>query len=292
MSNSGKGSAIIPPDILTDEQFLRDGYLIRELLSPAEIDRLKAIFFNYCPEAPAGFFATVHEQNNATRLAIHAQIKDIVSQRLKKLIPSHVIRTSNFVAKSQGANSSMPLHQDVTHADRTIHKLIHVWIPLVDVDTSNGCLKIVKGSHSFFEHRIVDTFRSPTPYDSLRDIIENEFMVHVPMKAGQAFFYDGLLMHASDDNLSDTPRLAINCNLLPAGVKPRIYKWDHSDNSRFWILEMSEEALVTWDWNFEIGLPGSKFDAYRDCPEGVRVLGTVDFSVEQLSLDQIEQLRP
>jgi hypothetical protein len=270
-------------DNLLEQRFRQNGYVVLPFLSEADIDQLRSLYFGFYPQTPTDFFSTVHDIDSETRLSIHQTLKALLAPKVAQLLPGYEVRNTNYVVKRATPTSGLLLHQDVTMVDFDLHIPVHLWLPLSDVDSNSGCLKIVPGSHTFFSQP-VDTFVGPAPYDSLREVMEAEFTVNVPMKAGEAFVYDGRLMHASGPNYSDHTRVAINCTNLPRDVQPRIYKWVPG-LSEFWILEVTEQALNTWDWT-----PWSQ--PPHQLPRDVKVAGRVKGDTRQLTLDEIEPLRP
>jgi hypothetical protein len=89
-----------------------------------------------------------------------------------------------------------------------------LWIPLVDVDEGNGCLRVVPGSH-YLNVRP----RNPARYLAYPEhaaFLEGHYVRPVPMRAGQAFIYSQSLFHASAPNRSAASRLAVGGLAIPS----------------------------------------------------------------------------
>ena len=259
----------------------RDGYATLPVLNGDQIRALERVFYACYGEAPPAFFSTSLDENHPRRSRIDREIKEIAGSLIKGILPGYEVRMASFVAKGPGQESKVDLHQDYWFADYRKDLAFNVWIPLVDVDTTNGCLKVVEGSHSVFQS-IVPTM-CPTPYEHLRAVIESEFMVPVPLKAGEAIVFDGRLMHGSYANLSNEVRLAMSCVILPASVPLRVYKWTQEQASILEVLEACDEAMS--DWDYRVGFE-------EPYPEGVSHVETLDFAITPVELKELEKLRP
>lgn len=118
---------------------------------------------------------------------------------------------------------------------------ILLWMPLIDVDSTNGCLTAYPGTHRFGPYIVVFP-QDGSPYADVMDLLAAEYGVLVPMKAGQALLYDGRLLHSSEDNRSTQIRTAVSGSLLPAGVTPTLFT--RSDRQSEVIEVMSVEELT------------------------------------------------
>lgn len=95
------------------------------------------------------------------------------------------------------------------------------WIGLDDVDTENGCMYYVPGSHKWGLLKKtglagdMDSVREILTEDQIRDF-DNK--IPVEMKAGYASFHHPLIMHGSYANNSDRSRRATLINVFADGV--------------------------------------------------------------------------
>ena len=85
---------------------------------------------------------------------------------------------------------------------------ITAWIPLDDVDESNGCMSMVPGSHKWGVQRDflnqLDSFELPKSFEG--NDIRQELR---PVGRGEVHFHHPLTWHGSHVNRSDRPRRAI-----------------------------------------------------------------------------------
>jgi len=94
--------------------------------------------------------------------------------------------------------------------------------------------------------------------------------------------YDERMLHGSDDNLSDQPRVAFNCVMIPGELEPIVYWWDEREPGRMSILEVGEEFLC----RFRYGTP-----LEEPYPEDVRPRGTMEAAVRPLGEAELAALR-
>jgi phytanoyl-CoA hydroxylase len=105
--------------------------------------------------------------------------------------------------KPPGTNHVTPPHQDNYYFCQAPSRVVTIWLALDDVDTENGCLRYVAGSHrrGFRPHaksKILGFSQGITDYTP--DDFSRE--VAVPLRAGDAVAHHGMTIHRADANLS------------------------------------------------------------------------------------------
>ena len=102
--------------------------------------------------------------------------------------------------------TAFPLHQDSQYygqASRHAH-IITVWIPLVDVDETNGCLYVIPGSH---EWELFGSARDDLGnMRSFEDVEARGKPVPIPMSLGDILLFSNMTFHGSKVNRSDGVR--------------------------------------------------------------------------------------
>ena len=100
--------------------------------------------------------------------------------------------------------SDIPLHQDNGYGELDPMTDVTIWLPLVDTDERNGALQIVSGSH---EQGLL-----PHAQASLNPVLREASgaePVALPLRAGHAIAFSGLLLHGSGPNRSGAVRPAM-----------------------------------------------------------------------------------
>jgi ectoine hydroxylase-related dioxygenase (phytanoyl-CoA dioxygenase family) len=121
------------------------------------------------------------------------------------------------MVKEPGREGDFPVHQDWTYVDEEKYSSYAFWIPLNDVDESNGALHIVKGSHRFH-----NALRGPyvhEPFASLSEVIKDKYSEVVRLRAGEALVWDHRLIHFSKSNITPSTRLAFTLIMVPENAE-------------------------------------------------------------------------
>ena len=79
-----------------------------------------------------------------------------------------------------------------------------MFIALTDMDERAGCLSVVPGSHRAGRYEHTQAGTNP----ALREIRPKGERVSVPLAAGEALAFSGLLVHGSGPNRGSEPRIA------------------------------------------------------------------------------------
>jgi hypothetical protein len=286
-------------DPAMDREFQRNGFVVTPFLDRREIEVLRKLYYDTLPEVIPDFYSTIFDKDIERQKRVSDKIESLVARKVEDLIPNYKKFLNNFIAKPPTTTQGrLGLHQDYTLVDQSVHTGVHLWCPLVDVDERNGCLKVVAGSHSFVNHisaapapmrpgssRPPERVRlgtNPSPYDLVRDTLESECIRRVPMNAGQAFFFNERLLHASDDNRSQDSRIAVAGAYIPRGIQPRLYLWDHEKPTQLKVIELRDAFVVQFGFDLPVVHP---------FPEGVTSVGSVEYVCEPLTVEQIEPLR-
>src|SRR5207302_8491802 len=98
-----------------------------------------------------------------------------------------------------------PWHQDWPYW-KGIHKLT-MWIALDDADESNGCLKLIPGSHKTFAQHDGNVSAKEGFIHRIEDLDEST-AVTIPAPAGTAVVFHDLTLHASHENRTGQDRWA------------------------------------------------------------------------------------
>ncbi|MGH0038159.1 MAG: phytanoyl-CoA dioxygenase family protein [Myxococcota bacterium] len=140
---------------------------------------------------------------------------------MKDLVGSErvAVWTDKLNLKRPREGSQFRFHQDSpywAHASRDLDRLPNVMVALDDANESNGCLRVVAGSHRKgclpgIEDgtRLGRLFTDPEYFDASRQ-------VPAEMPAGSLLFFSPHTVHGSEPNTSDRPRRALVLTYQPA----------------------------------------------------------------------------
>lgn len=112
------------------------------------------------------------------------------------------------MTKISGFNSVTLWHQDIRYWSFDEENLISVWLALGEENRSNGCLRVLPGSH----HHELDRGRLDAAMFLRPDIPENKAFLQkaqpVELNPGDVLFFHCRLFHAAGRNLTDAPKLS------------------------------------------------------------------------------------
>jgi hypothetical protein len=269
-------------DATTEKEFATNGYVVRPFLHQHEVGALQQVYDKFPPELPSDFYATVFSKNADYRRHISDGISAVMKNRLEALFPYHEPCFAVFVTKRpKTKHGSLPLHRDYSFVDAKLHTAVHLWCPLVDVNEGNGCLQVVKGSHTLVDSPYAVN-EYPPIFGQVMDLLTKKFAASVPMSAGSVLAYESRLFHGSGENRSDTVRPACVVILLPKGVRPRVYVWNKLKPTTFDVLEVTSDFLLQMERGAAIPKP---------YPLGVNYLTSVECPVDPLRPKDLTRIK-
>jgi len=110
--------------------------------------------------------------------------------------------------------SNLPWHQDTQYyGEITQHlDIVTVWIPLVDVDESNGCLWIIPGSHRW---GLLHGARDHEQNMRTRENVEKRGEpISIPMKTRDILLFHNLTFHSSRENRTQRARWNVDIRFM------------------------------------------------------------------------------
>ncbi|MFO0947789.1 MAG: phytanoyl-CoA dioxygenase family protein [Planctomycetota bacterium] len=260
------------------EAYLHDGYMVRSLFSPADLEAMKSLFGAASSGCGTGFYTSLWSDNVDYRRTIHEGAREILRRKSFPFLEGYRMCLANFAVKVPGSEEGkVPLHQDWSMTDESRFAPVTIWCPLSDVDEVNGCLTIVPGSHRICR-RIRANFPLDVGYSPIDDIaaeVEQNHVRRIPMHAGEGFVYNPGVFHGSQINRSDSPRVALVAAFIPEEA-PLLHYYQTSKR-RIEVYEVSEDFY--WR-DVVLGEP----------PTGQRLVEVLDREPATLTVEQIAAL--
>jgi hypothetical protein len=229
------------------------GYTIVELVSGGDAAALLDAVAAQPPlgefhPATAGkafqFHSSFLDDDLVYRKRIHEMIKARFQPELDAILRDYEILIAGLFLKQPGSGA-VHLHFDWTMIDDLDRVGINVWCPLVDVDETNGALRLVEGSHQLVRHIGAPHAR---PYFKGYEAELMDASLSVPLRAGQALIYDNTILHWSPVNRSAAPRPVIAMNCLPRTARPVFYRLDaEAGGKRFEVYDMADGGFFEHD---------------------------------------------
>ncbi len=115
-----------------------------------------------------------------------------------------------------GRRTTLPWHQDSGYygpASLAV-PILSLWIPLVDVDERNGCLKVIPGSNKW---GLLPSQSNGMHLVPTEDVEARGEPRSLPMRVGDILAFGQYTFHASGENASDEVRWSIDLRYSPTG---------------------------------------------------------------------------
>ena len=236
------------PKTLSQDQidrFAKDGFLFGfDAVSADEAHRLRERLeaFERSIGAPANTRLRVKAHLGLpwmVELACQPKVLDVIEDLIG---PNIRLYMSALWFKGAGDGTFVSWHQDSAYFGLDPHEEITAWVALTPSDRSNGCVRVIPGSHRGADHAHDETFERANLLSrgqTIRDIDESR-AVDMELRAGQFSVHHEKLVHGSAPNHSDDARIGIAFMYLPTHVRSTIGR-------RASILVRGEDRFGHWD---------------------------------------------
>lgn len=203
-----------------------NGVIKIPFLNAEELGALQA-FYNQAhgtdspPTMYDGIHMTIWHSDTDYKLNIREKIKSIIEPACQRTFKNYRAISQQFIVKKKGNETTFPIHQDWSIVDETKYFSLNLWIPLHDVDETNGAMWIVKRSHHIQRKIRGGGYLFPNYYSVLEQL--KPYMTSYPMKAGEALLFYHSTIHGSPANQRPEPRVVVQVSVLPESVPLQIY---------------------------------------------------------------------
>lgn len=231
-------------DAKLQDRLNREGIIQVDFLSEEEVKQLDALFHDLHDQRNDipydRLYTCQHNEDAAYRKRMTDELERIMTPLLDRYFSNVKTTVYTFQIKGIGPNSELLVHQDWSFArEEEGNRTYTFWIPLVDSDTSNGTISVLRGSHI-----PVDGVRgagiSPAFDGFQKDIIP--LLEPLTIKAGQLALFDSSLIHYSAPNESSSIRVSVMTNIIPSNSEVYLYFQNREE------LELADEYLVPNDF--------------------------------------------
>jgi len=227
------------------EKIYQEGFAVVDLIDQDTLKTLKELFFRHHQlndGQQGGMFYSLYSQDLEYREMVHLEIKDVLKQVFDHWFRNYKNVINTFIVKTPGPKSEFNIHQDSTSMDESLHSPVSVWIPLQDVDETNGALCIIPRTHHFLSKYRGISF--PSQIGNIQKILP-EFLRPVFLKEGQAIIFDNRIIHSSMRNAGKEARLAIVAGIFPEEAPIVTCYSDETTYPYIEILEHPDNFLLT-----------------------------------------------
>lgn len=166
------------------------------------------------PEEPY-FLNTMALESKEPKRFIQEKTMSILNKILNNILFIDNIKTpfgGAFCINPPHTKRLCKSHQDPAYVDETKTYSLIVWIPLMDINETNGRIHVLPKSHLWGNScRAISMVWAFEPFSD--ELLKA--MTPIDTKLGDMIIFDGAIIHASNANQTDKLRLAINIPVLP-----------------------------------------------------------------------------
>lgn len=232
---------------LSDEHqttFDKQGFIVLPFLQEEEIDILNQYFDELHPHTgQSGFYSGSYSNDPQYKKNASEKIVKVFSRAYEKYFTDYQPFGAAFLYKVPGANSDLAIHQDWTIVDEEESVALNCWVPLTDINETNGALHIVPGTH----YSKIKTLRAPTIpfFFSGNDQMLEQASIPMYVNAGEAVILNQSVVHYSVPNTSDHVRKAITAGVKSAHAQMYFhYKVPEKDTLE--VFAMDDDFLISF----------------------------------------------
>ena len=142
---------------------------------------------------------------------------------LKPLLgPNIALWTILFISKDPFTGRATPLHEDSAFWNGSLSaydRIVTVWLALGPSNTTNGCMRVIPGTHSNgFSNYVPSDMTVQTFHAEIPDVDESK-AVDFELERGEFSLHDGRIVHGAKPNTSSVRRTGYTMRYFPASVK-------------------------------------------------------------------------
>jgi len=200
--------------VLSQDQvrkFREEGYVLPEaqVFDEAEFQELLSIFEEDLDRYGEEDLDVMHERDaRLFKFLLHDAVLDLI----QPLVGSDIgLWSSHFISKPPYIGRETPWHEDAAYWNGRMdnwESVVTVWVALDPVDTDNGCMRVVPGSHltPFSQYEEADTAAAVFDRKIIEGSVEEEQAVNFVLDPNHCSIHDVRIIHGAKANTSDRRR--------------------------------------------------------------------------------------
>jgi ectoine hydroxylase-related dioxygenase (phytanoyl-CoA dioxygenase family) len=198
------------------DQYNKNGYvIIEDFADIPTIDLLELFFDAHMPPSQKPFYVSNWCNDYKINQTIDVTIRSNLQKQIDHYLHQHRVIIGLMFSKNPTKDSAYYVHRDWALVDERQYSSLHFWLPLMDIDDTNGNLFVYEGSHKVgpivrgspslnfpaegFFHKMKDKFGKKDIY----------------LKKGSVLIFDHRLKHGSRANHSGSIRKVVGLSIIP-----------------------------------------------------------------------------
>jgi ectoine hydroxylase-related dioxygenase (phytanoyl-CoA dioxygenase family) len=182
---------------------------ILNFLTSSDLLRIKELYDELGLSDLKGIYSNVKDKSSEYNTRVDVIFQEIYKQSIEKHFEGYQVGGGAFLIKGTGNESHSSLHQDWNVVDENKYQSASIFCPIQDVGEGNGCLKVLKGSHKWFQN--IRSFHCPSPFLNFDQV--DRGLVSFPALAGDAIVFRHNIFHGSKPNLTSNNRIVATVSI-------------------------------------------------------------------------------
>jgi ectoine hydroxylase-related dioxygenase (phytanoyl-CoA dioxygenase family) len=233
--------------MLESTELIDNGFVVHNhFLDKKVVDDLKKIYSLHSNYVHDAFYTSHWIKSIEIRKKISHDINNLLSNSFKDFSNDYRFIYHYFLVKKPSEYNYVHLHQDWTLIDESKFNGYTFWIPLDDTNESNGCFRVLPGSHNIFKN--IRGNNIEMPYAKIEGYIEETHMISLPAKAGDAIIFNHKLIHSSYPNYSQKERVAVGIVAVPK--ESQLIHFELK-NKNLYRKEVADDFLINYGFKEE-----------------------------------------
>lgn len=134
--------------------------------------------------------------------------------------PDVLLWSSDFFVKPGGSSGFVSWHQDSTHAGlEPTDDIVNLWLALTPSKAESGCLRVMPGTHEAGQLTHVNKESADNMLFFGQSVEVEGDSVALPLNAGEASLHSMRIVHGSEANRSDSPRIGMVLRFIHPSVR-------------------------------------------------------------------------
>lgn len=231
------------------EAYRRDGFVFPiEVLSGAEVDGFRSAFESLIQYSPKRWDRLHLFFDWAHKVVSHKALLDVVESILGDDI---LVYGTLVLAKQPHDLRYASWHQDSFYSGLHLTPSTTAWIALTPSHRGNGCMRVIPGSHRLgaLDHDTVEDEHLLNRRGERIKIDVNESQaVDVELQPGQISLHESTLVHSSNPNASDDPRIGFIVRFVTSRMRnPNTRLMRVRGNGDCSHLDLAEKPVMSAD---------------------------------------------
>lgn len=231
---------------VAEEVLHHRGYIQMPFLEEKELAQLQHLYAqtNNAPPPSAARYTTQEAEAHSKRKEIHTSIRQILSAKIESLFKDYKLPILQFFVKMPGTTGDIDFHTDSTLLlNPHLEPHYGLWIPLKDVDETNGTMVMVPGSHLW--NKFISATSIPWHFFSSKDKWVSK-SITLKIKAGEIVLFDNRIIHSSTFNRTEVARVSVAGRLTHRNS--RYYSF-FKENEEIRVFEEPDDYYQSPLWN-------------------------------------------